>query len=125
MRWDLVTRGFFMSLLSLLGIESAYGAPVAHQSAASSMVSTVLLMAALVAIFYFIIIRPQNKRRKDAADVVNNLAVGDEVVTIGGIVGRINKLKDNFIELTVSDNTHITMQKSSVANVLPKGSFDG
>ena len=58
------------------------------------------------------------------AQLVSQVAVGDDVVTIGGIVGRVSKLKDDFLEITIAKDTTITMQKSAIANVLPKGTFE-
>lgn len=117
-----------MSLLNLIGISTAQAAATttaagAHASPAG-MFSPLIIMALFVVVFYFILIRPQSRKRKEHAKLVNEISVGDDVVTIGGIVGRVSQLKDDFVEITVSKDTNITMQKASVANVLPKGTFE-
>ena len=94
-----------------------------HPAAQQSMFSPLIIMALFVGVFYFLLIRPQSRKRKEHAQVVNQVEVGDDVVTIGGIVGRVSKLKDDFIEVTIAKDTTITLQKSAIANVLPKGTF--
>lgn len=83
----------------------------------------ILLSVLFVAIFYFLLIRPQSKRNKAHQDIVNNLQKGDEVVTTGGILGRIIKIDDAIITLEISDNVQIKVQKNSVASLLPKGTL--
>lgn len=116
-----------MSLLSLLGISTAQAAtttmPHGHPGPAS-MFSPLIIMVAFIAVFYFLIIRPQNRKRKEQADMVSKLEVGDEVLTIGGIAGKVSKVKDNFLEITIANNTAITVQRSAVANILPKGTLE-
>ncbi len=72
---------------------------------------------------YVTVWRPQNKRAKELREMLASLAKGDEVVTAGGIVGKISKLNENYIVLAVSEATEMTMQKSSIVNVLPKGTL--
>jgi preprotein translocase subunit YajC len=117
-----------MSLSSLLGIATSHAAPAAttaaqHQGSAS-MFSPLIIMVLIVVAMYFLMIRPQSRKRKEHQRVVNDLGVGDDIVTIGGIVGRISKLKDDFIVVMVSKETELTMQRSCIANVLPKGTFE-
>lgn len=115
-----------MSLLNLLGIQSAYAqtaAAPAHASPAG-MFSPLLLMVIFIGVFYFLIIRPQNRKRKEQAQMLDALALGDEVVTIGGIMGRVAALNDDFIKLTIADNTTIQLQRSAVGSILPKGTLD-
>lgn len=113
-----------MSIFSLLGIQSAYasGTMPAHPAGPMAAFSPMILIVVLVA-FYFMIIRPQNRKRKEQSSMLDQLAVGDEVVTIGGIMGKVNAINDDLIQLTVSAGTAITMQRSSIANILPKGTF--
>lgn len=114
-----------MSIASLLGINTAMAAPAAAgHSGGSSMFTTFLFMIVILVAFYFLLIRPQQKRAKEQRDMLNRVALGDEVVTIGGIVGKVSKLRDDFIVLQIADQVEITLQKSSVANVLPKGTFN-
>ena len=75
-------------------------------------------------VFYFLLIRPQSKRAKEHKKLLANISIGDEVVTTGGIVARVSKLKDTFVVLQLSGETAITMQKASIAQILPKGTMD-
>jgi preprotein translocase subunit YajC len=117
-----------MSLSSLLGLPTAHAAPAAaaagQHPGAASMFSPLILMVLFIVVMYFLLIRPQSRKRKEHQKLITELGVGDDVVTIGGIIGRISKLKDDFIVVMVSKDTELTMQKSSVANVLPKGTFE-
>jgi preprotein translocase subunit YajC len=86
--------------------------------------STMLIvMLVVVAFMYLTVWRPQNKRAKEHKDLLSSIAVGDEVVTMGGILGKVSKLADSYFIVTVSPNVDITVQKSAIANVLPKGTL--
>lgn len=76
-------------------------------------------------IFYFMLYRPQAKRVKDHKNLVTSLGKGDEVLTQGGMVGKIVKVSDekDFIEIALNDSTNIVIQKSAVSAVLPKGTM--
>lgn len=118
-----------MSLLSLLGIGTAYAetAQKAGQAAAqqhASPWSMFLLPLLIIVFFYFVLIRPQSKRAKEHKNLLSKVGIGDEVLTAGGMVGRVTKLKDNFIVISIAKGVEITMQKSSIASVLPKGTMD-
>ena len=78
---------------------------------------TIIMIVAMIAIFYFLMIRPENKRKKEATNLRNSLAVGDEVTTIGGIVGTICHVKENSIVIeTGADRVRIEFMKWAVAN---------
>lgn len=78
---------------------------------------TIIMLVAMVAIFYFLMIRPENKRKKEAANLRNSLAVGDEVTTIGGIVGTICHVKENSVVVeTGADRVRIEFMKWAIAN---------
>lgn len=94
-----------------------------HPATQQGMFSPLIIMGLFVAVFYFLLIRPQSRKRKEHAAVVSQVGVGDDIVTIGGILGRITKLNDDFIEVTIAKDTTISIQKSAIANVLPKGTF--
>ena len=68
-------------------------------------------------------IRPENKRRKTHQEMISSLEMGDEIVTAGGILGKVSKITDQYIELSISDNTKIKIQKTSISAVLPKGTL--
>ncbi len=77
----------------------------------------------LFVVFYFLLIRPQSKRAKEHKKLVQELAKGDEVVTQGGVLGKITDVDENFIVLEVSDNVQIKVQRQSVASLMPKGTI--
>ena len=79
----------------------------------------------LIVVFYFLLIRPQTKRAKEHKKMVEELKKGDEVVTGGGVLGRIIDVGDNFIRLEVADNVQLKVQKASVASLMPKGTVKG
>ncbi len=98
----------------------AQAAPAAQQQP-----DPILSMLPLVLIFvllYFVMIRPQSKRAKEHKKMVEGLAKGDEIVTNGGIVGRVTEVGDNFIAVEISDGVTVKLQRQAVATVLPKGS---
>ena len=74
-------------------------------------------------IFYFLLIRPQMKRAKEHKKMVEGIAKGDEVVTNGGILGKIVAVEEGFFSLEVADGTVLKMQTSSVSQVMPKGTY--
>lgn len=83
----------------------------------------ILMMGVFFAIMYFMIIRPQQKRAKEHKSMLAALSKGDEVVTGGGMLGKISNIGDNFIELEIAENTKVKVQTQSVATVLPKGTI--
>lgn len=89
--------------------------------------STMWPLALIVVIFifflYFSVWRPQNQRVKQQKHLMTSLKVGDEVTTLGGLVGKVAKLKDNFVILSVTSSVDIVIQKLSIATILPKGSL--
>jgi preprotein translocase subunit YajC len=86
--------------------------------------SFIIMMALMFAAFYFLLIRPQQKKQKQHQALVTGLQVGDEVLTAGGILGKITGVSEHYAVVSVSDNTEIKVQKSSVSMVVPKGTFD-
>ncbi len=74
-------------------------------------------------LLYFLMIRPQMKRAKETKQMIEALQKGDEVVTAGGVVGRITKMGDAYISLEIAPNTEINVQKGSVQVLLPKGTI--
>lgn len=105
--------------------------PTAHADALSALgpnpqgggISFVVMLVGFFLLMYFFIIRPQNKRAKEQQTMVDALAKGDEVVTAGGLLGRLTKLSGPYMTVTVANNVEIVMQKSSVITVLPKGTL--
>lgn len=85
--------------------------------------ASLLLLLGFIVIFYFLLWRPQAKRAKELKNLINNLAKGDEVVTSGGLVGKITKLADDFISLAIADNIEVKVQRNAISSVLPKGTL--
>ncbi len=85
-----------------------------------SIVPTLVTFGLVFVIFYFLIIRPQNKKKKDAAELLKALKKGDHVVSIGGIHGTIQSLKDDTVVLKIDGSTKITMSRSAVSTVAEK-----
>lgn len=82
-----------------------------------------LPLVVLLVLFYFLLIRPQMKRSKDHRQMISNLSKGDEVVTNGGLIGRVIEIGDNFMTLEIADSVQIKVQRQSVSSVLPKGTM--
>ncbi len=78
-----------------------------------------------VVIFYFLLIRPQQKKQKEHQAMLAKLAAGDEVVTAGGILGRIIEVSDNFITLEIAESVRIKVQRFQVTSLVPKGTLKG
>jgi preprotein translocase subunit YajC len=89
----------------------------------SSQFAPVLMMVVFVGIFYFLLIRPQQKKAKDHQNMVAKLSAGDEVVTSGGILGRIVEVSDAFVTLEVADSVRLKIQKGQVTSLMPKGTL--
>ena len=79
----------------------------------------------LIVVFYFLLIRPQTKRAKEHKQMVEALKKGDEVVTGGGVLGRITEVGENFLQVEVADGVQLKIQKHSVATLMPKGTIKG
>ena len=77
----------------------------------------------IFAVFYFLILRPQQKQHKAQKQMIEALTVGDEIVTNGGLLGKITKLDDQFLGVKIADGVEIKVQRHHVARVLPKGSM--
>nr|WP_301542694.1 preprotein translocase subunit YajC [Cupriavidus basilensis] len=77
----------------------------------------------MFAVLWFIMIRPQMKRQKESKAMLEALAKNDEVVTAGGILGRVTKVNEQYVTVEIATGTEITVQKSAVTTVLPKGSL--
>ncbi len=100
-------------------ISNAY----AQDAAASGGIMQFLPLIVIFAVFYFMLIRPQMKRSKEHKKLVSQLAKGDEVVTNGGLLGRITDVSESFITLEVAEGVQVRVQRQAVANVMPKGTI--
>ncbi|MGH8780610.1 preprotein translocase subunit YajC [Paraburkholderia sp.] len=102
-------------------ISNAFGQGSA--GGAESSLMSFLPLILMFAVLYFIMIRPQMKRQKEHRNMLSAMAKGDEVVTNGGIVGKVTKVGDAYVGVEISEGTEITVQKGSVTTILPKGTI--
>lgn len=91
--------------------------------AAGGGYESLILILLMFAVLYFLMIRPQMKRAKEHKSLIEALQKGDEVITAGGLLGRISKVSDNYVTLQVADNVEVQVQRPSVQLVLPKGTI--
>lgn len=84
-----------------------------------------ILIAIMFAVMYFMIIRPQSTRAKEHKRLVEALSKGDEVVTNGGMVGRVTAVGDNLVQIEVAEGVEVKLQKQAVSSILPKGTLKG
>ena len=82
-----------------------------------------LPLVVIFVVFYFLLIPPQQKRAKDHKMMLENLSKGDEVVTAGGLLGKVKSVTDGFVEVEVAESTVVTVQKPQVLQVMPKGTI--
>ena len=101
-------------------IQNAYAQGAQQGDSTSFIIMMVLMFAA----FNFLLIRPQQKKQKQHNELVAGLQVGDEVLTAGGILGKITGVSEHYAVIAISDNTEIKIQKASVSMVVPKGTYD-
>ena len=94
--------------------------PTAGAGSESSLLSMLPLLLMFV-VLYFVMIRPQMKKQKEHRAMIDALAKGDEVVTVGGVLGRVTKLGESFIDVEVAKGFELQVQRSAVVQVLPKG----
>lgn len=99
-------------------IANAYAQDAAAQPGALAQFLPLIL---IFVVFYFLLIRPQMKRAKEHKNLVANLNKGDEVVTNGGILGKITRLDDSFVSLELAEGVVIKIQRHAIASVMPKG----
>tara|TARA_R110001592_G_scaffold138511_4_gene357664 strand:- start:52460 stop:52828 length:369 start_codon:yes stop_codon:yes gene_type:complete len=88
----------------------------------SAMIQLVFF-GGFILIFYFLMWRPQSKRAKEHKNLVTSLSKGDEVITNGGIAGKISKVNEDFITMEVSEGVELKVQKVAIATTLPKGTL--
>ncbi|MCY4177695.1 MAG: preprotein translocase subunit YajC [Endozoicomonadaceae bacterium] len=111
-------------MVQLFSSAFAEGTPATTAHATGSpMLVQMLMLVGFIAIFWLLIWRPQSKRTKAHKQLISNLGKGDEVITSGGILGRVTKVSDDYITLKVSDTTELNFQRSSIVAALPKGTI--
>jgi len=103
-------------------ISNAY-AQAAGGASQTDTLLTFLPMIAIFVVFYFLLIRPQQKKAKETRSMLDALEKGNEIVTAGGIVGRITKLTDQYATVEVAPNVEMTIQRGAISQLLPKGTI--
>ena len=99
--------------------------PNAHAADGGSPIPglDIFILVAFALVFYFMLWRPQSKRAKEHRELIVNLAKGDEIISSGGLVGKITKVEEQFIVFEVSDKVELKLQKNAVTAALPKGTI--
>lgn len=105
----------------MLGISEAFAATV--EPANQGQGSVMLMFLGIFAVFYLLLLRPQYKRAKEHKQLINSLNKGDEVVTSGGLLGKVNKVVDDFVHLQVAEGLEVKLQKSAITTLVPKGTL--
>ncbi|MGA9422921.1 MAG: preprotein translocase subunit YajC [Rhodanobacteraceae bacterium] len=103
-------------------ISSAYAQSATPAAQSNPLISFIPLII-LFGIFYFLLIRPQMKRAKEQRAMIAALATGDEVLTSGGVLGRIEAMADTFVVLEIAPGVKVKLQKQAISAVLPKGTL--
>ena len=103
-------------------ISNAY-AQTAGASGAGGGLMSFLPIILMFVVLYFLMIRPQMKRQKEQKAMIDALAKGDEVITAGGLLGKVTKVSDAYVTLEVAEGTEVVMQKAAITLLLPKGSI--
>jgi len=107
-------------------ISSAFAQTAPAAAAGGDMQSTLMSMLPLLlmfAVLYFVMIRPQMKKQKEHRAMIDALAKGDEVVTAGGMLGKVSKIGDAYIGVELTEGVEVQLQRSAVIQVLPKGTL--
>ena len=100
------------------------GGQQAQGGGGTQLVTMLVTFGLIIVVFYFLVIRPQNKKQRDAKKMLENIRKGDRVVTIGGMHGTIDSVKENEVVLKVDDNVKLKFQKSAISSVVERGSGD-
>ena len=103
-------------------ISNAYAQTTGAAGAAGGLMSFLPIILMFV-VLYFLMIRPQMKRQKEQKVMIDALSKGDEVITAGGLLGKVTKVSDTYITVEVSEGTEVIVQKAAVTLLLPKGSI--
>jgi preprotein translocase subunit YajC len=102
-------------------IPAAWAAAPAAKAHGWGNTGFLLIIVVIGVLFYFMLIRPQQKRQKQHREMVNQLAAGDEVVTSGGMLGKVTQVSEQFIGVEIAKGVEIRVQKNAIGTVLPKG----
>lgn len=113
-----------MAVLSLLMFSPCLLAEAKAATAEGpGLMGNFLVMALIFAVVYFMVIRPQTKRVKEHQKLVSSITKDDEVVTSGGLIGKVVKVTDQFVQVSLAEGIEVTVQKQAIAGQLPKGTL--
>jgi preprotein translocase subunit YajC len=101
----------------------AQAAPAAGPESMFGSLGTMLPLVLMFVVLYFVMIRPQMKRQKEHKTMIDALAKGDEVVTSGGLLGKVSKVGESFLSVEIASGVEIQVQRSAVTQVMPKGTI--
>jgi preprotein translocase subunit YajC len=104
-------------------ISSAYAQTAPAGGDMSSSLMSMLPLVLMFVVLYFVMIRPQMKRQKEHRSMIDALAKGDEVATSGGLIGKVTKLGDAYLNVEIANGVEVQVQRSAVIQVLPKGTI--
>ena len=113
-----LSLGLLLSSTSVLAASK-----VADGMMGNGAMSQMFLLLSFVGVFYFLILRPQSKRAKEHQNLVAALQKGEEVITNGGLLGRIEAITDSFLRLNLADGVSVWVQKQAIASSVPKGTL--
>lgn len=108
--------GFFIS-------NAMAAAPAGAVPQAEGGTFSLIMLVAIFVIFYFMLIRPQSKRAKEHRELISSLKKGDEVVTAGGILGKVVNLEEQYVKINLADGVEVLVQRGSISTILPKGTI--
>ncbi len=112
---------FSLRIFAVFLISNAYAQTAAP--AADSGFGQLLLPLVMIVVLFFVMVRPQMKRAKEQKELMAGLAKGDEVVTVGGVIGRISKLGESYVSIETGGSVELQIQRSAVVQILPKGTL--
>ena len=115
-----------MSLLPLLmGIPGGSGSGGSSGGGGTQLVTMLVTFGLIIVVFYFLVIRPQNRKQRDAKKMLESIRKGDRVVTVGGMHGFVESVKDDAVVLRIDDNVKVKFNKSAVSQVLERRDDSG
>ena len=112
------------SILNFLIQDAMAQAPAGGPSGEMGLMNLLFPIVLIVA-FYFLLIRPQTKRAKEHKQLVEAIKKGDEIVTGGGVLGRVTDVGENFLQVEIADGVQVKIQKQAVGSLMPKGTYKG
>lgn len=115
-------RNTLLLLMLSIGYVSTAAADAAG-AAGQNPYGQMIFLAGFILIFYLLLIRPQSKKHKEQQAMLKSIVEGDEVVTAGGIIGRVLRVTDQFLVVTIAEGIEVKLQRHAVATTLPKGTM--